>query len=267
MGLVVIVAVFVGIVVLIILGARWANAAIVRRRAQAIAGPAAQLGLMPVETLPEDLPPFELLNTGSNRTSTNILRGSVRGTDVVLFDYSFLDKRMMGFTGLHYHDQFATTTIACARGSWLQLPAFAIEPDMSRVVKEVEAQVAQQVGDGAMGKVAHALMTLAEGMTFNQPGWRFSDRPDVRYVVRNGDEAAVRAAFTPGVLDFLRDHHGWIVEGRGSWVMVTFSWQFRAPALDLKQQRFDRGILPPEQLGALVGAATDTVEAFRSSRT
>ncbi len=266
MGLAILVGGLLAVIVLIVVGARWANGAIERRRARFIAGPVAGIGLLPAPALPEDLPPFELLTTGKNRSPTNINRGLVRGSDVVLFDYWFRDTRMTEFNGLHYRDHCARTTIACARGAGLDLPPFAIEPDLSRVFKDVEATIVPQVGDGAIGKIANALMTLAEGMATAQEGWRFSDRPDVRYVVRSGDQAAVRAAFTPAVLDFFRDHHGWIVEGRGSWVMVTFSWQFRAPALDMRQQNADTGRLPPEQIGALVKAAADTIEVFRGSR-
>jgi hypothetical protein len=236
-------------------------------RARQLAGPAAMLGLMPADALPADLPPFELLNTGTSRDASPILRGIVGGVDVVVFDYMFNDPRTVGFTGLHHHNNIVTATIACAKGSWLNLPAFAIEPDMSAAVKEVEATVAQQVGDGAMGRVAHALMSLAEGIAGIQAGWRFTDRPDVRYVVRTGDETAVRAVFTTSVLDFFRGHQGWIVEGNGNWVLVTFSSQLRLPGFDRRQQTLDTGQLAPDQLGALVRAATDTVHTFEAGRT
>jgi hypothetical protein len=258
-----IIAVVVGLVVV---GIKALMRAANSYRIKQLAGPAAMLGLMPADALPADLPPFELLNTGKNRDASPILRGSVGGVDVVVFDYMFNDPRIVGFHGLHYHDHIVTTTIACAKGSRLNLPAFAIEPDMSAAVKEAEATVAQQVGDRAMGKVAHALMSLAEGMAGNQPGWRFTDRPDVRYVVRNGDQTAVRGVFTTSVLDFFRAHQGWIVEGHSDWVLVTFSSQLRLPGFDRRQQNLDTGRLLPDQLDALVRAATDSVHAFEGSR-
>jgi hypothetical protein len=264
MGLVIIAGVLAGVVILIVVGARWAVAAVQRRRDRLVAEPAAQLGLAPVPALPDDLPPFELLNTGSNRGATAIVRGTVRGTDVVMFDYCFHDSRPTGYTGLRYRKHFANMTIACARGSWLNLPAFSMEPHLGAILKDAEAQVTQQLGDGAMAGVAKRLMSIAEGIVGAQSGMPFTDRPDVKYIVRQGDEAAVRAIFTPPILDFFRDHPGWIVEGRGDWILVTFTWQFRQH-LDLQQQRTDAGWLAPEQLGALVRAATDTVDAFRAA--
>ena len=257
-----IIAVAVGLVVV---GIRALMRAANSYRLKQLAAPAAMLGLMPIDALPVDLPPFELLNTGKNRDAAPILRGTVGGVEVVVFDYMFNAPRTARITGLHYHNDIATMTIACAKGAWLNLPAFAIEPDMGAAVKEAEAKIAQQVGDGAMGKVAHALMSLAEGMAGAQAGWRFTDRTDIKYVVRTGDQTAVRGAFAAPVLDFFRDHRGWIVEGRGDWVLVTFSSQVRLPGFDPGQRALDSGRLPPDQLDALVHAATATVEAFRGA--
>ncbi|HEY2433226.1 MAG TPA: hypothetical protein VGI12_11185 [Vicinamibacterales bacterium] len=254
------------VVALAALGMRALLRAANSHRARQLAEPGAMLGLMPIDALPPDLPPFELLNTGTSRDAAPILGGSIAGVEVIVFDYMFNDPRVIGFTGVHYHNHVATATIACAKGSQLGLPPFAIEPDKSAAAREAEATVAQQAGD-AMGRAAHALMSLAEGMASIQPGWRFSDRPDVRYLVRNGDQAAVRDAFTTPVLDFFRGHQGWIVEGDGDWVLVTFSSQLRLPGFDPSQQRLDTGQLKPDQLGALVRAAVDTIAAFRASRT
>src|SRR4051812_15951622 len=248
-------AVIGAVVGLAVLGVRALLRVAAASRGKALAGPAAALGLTPVDALAADLPPFELLNTGTSRDASTILRGSVHGVDVVVFDYMFYDRGMQRFSGLHHHNDVVTTTIACARSAWLALPAFAIEPDMRAAVTAAEAKIAQQVGDGAMGKVAHALMSLAEGMAGAQSGWRFPDRPDVHYVVRSGDETAVRAAFTPAVLDFFHAHPGWLVEGQGDWVLVTFSTRIRMPSPDMQQQRMDTGRLAPEQLRALVDAA------------
>jgi hypothetical protein len=259
--------VIAAVVGLVVIGIRALLRAANARRARQLAEPAATLGLMPADALPADLPPFELLNSGKSRDAAPILRGIVGGLDVVVFDYMFNDSQMVRFTGLHSHNQIVTATIACAKGSRLNLPAFAIEPDMSAAVKEAEAAVAQQIGDGAMGRIAQAMMSLAEGMAGNQAGWRFTDRPDVRYVVRHGDQTAVRGAFTTSVLDFFRAHTGCIVEGQGDWVLVTFSSQLRMPGLDRRQQTLDTGQLAPDQLPALVRAATDTVHAFEAGRT
>lgn len=258
--------VIAAVVALMALGIRAMLRAANARRAQQLSGPAAALGLTPADALPDNLPPFELLNVGKGRDAAPILRGTVGGIDVTVFDYSFDGTKTTKVAGLHYHNDVATMTIACARGSWLNLPAFALEPDMSAAVKEAEATVAREAGDGAMGKMAHALMSLAEGMAGSQAGWRFTDRPDVRYVVRNGDQAAVRAAFTPPVLDFFGTHRGWLVEGQGDWVLVTFSSQLRLPGFNPSQQRLDTGQLAPEQLDTLVRAATGTIAAFQASR-
>ena len=85
--------------------------------------------------------------------------------------------------------------------------------------------------------------------------------------MRSGDQAAVRAAFTPPVLDFFRTHGGWLVEGQGDWVLVTFPSQLRLPGFNPSQERLDTGQLVPDQLDTLVHAATDTIAAFQASRT
>lgn len=258
-------AIVAAVVGLVVVGIRALLRVAAASRARDLAGPAATLGLMPVDSLPADLPPFQLLNTGTSREASSILRGSHHGCDVVAFDYMFIERASRRYLGLHRHNDVVTATIACAKGSWLNLPAFAIEPDASAAFKSAEAKLSEQIGDGAMGKFAHALMAVAEGVAGSQAGWRFAERPDVSYVVSSGDEAAVRSAFAPPVLDFFRAHPGWIVEGQGDWVMVTFSSQVRVPSMDMQQKRMDTGRLTPERLGELVNAAADTVDAFRGA--
>src|SRR5262245_49330090 len=83
-------------------------------RAQALAEPAARLGLVAVAADQlTDLPPFELLNIGSDRRASNVLRGSVSGRSVVVFDYSFFDatKTSQRFRRLHYSKDLAGATV------------------------------------------------------------------------------------------------------------------------------------------------------------
>jgi hypothetical protein len=246
------------------------------RRAQALAEPGARLGLtlLPDAGLPDDLPPFELLNTGKNRRVSNVLRGSVSGTPVVVFDYdAYFDSAQTVFKSLHYFKDLARSTVACVKGSWLSLPEFVMEPSLRREFQEQETQVLKQVEDAKLGAAAKALMHLAEGLIVEPPGWDFPDRPDVNYRVRGSDESAVRALFTTPVLDYFRDHHSLIVEGRGDWLLLTIPWKLNQPAVfnqpSVQWQlgstgSADDGRLPADRLETLVRAATATLDVFRT---
>ncbi len=266
-------AIIAAVVVLAVLGVRQllrtARTLGESTRAKALAEPAARLGLIAVpDDQLTDLPPFELLNTGSDRHPSNVLRGSVSGRSVVVFDYSFFDatKTDQRFRRLHYSQDFAGATVCCVKGSWLSLPEFAMEPLLKPILKEAEALVDQKLGDGRMAAFVHGVMQAAEGMLQEAPGFEFADRPDVPYRVRGTDEAAIRTRFTAPVLDYFRDHSGWVVEGRGDWLLLTMALDAKGPVVtvhtgaNVKQN----GQLPADRLEALVSAATATVEVFQA---
>jgi len=174
----------IGVVVaVVVLAVRALTGAMQRRtetqRANALGAPAAQLGLLAIGDLPPDLPPFELLNTGKDRRAANILGGSAQGHSIVVFDYTFFDTQNKVFGGVHYFKDLAGSTVACVKGSWLNLPAFVMEPSLVAAFHQAEAQVGQQLGTGRMATAAKALMSLAEGIAGTQPGWDFPDLPDV----------------------------------------------------------------------------------------
>lgn len=263
-----------GVIALVVFGLRWlvrtAGTLGESTRAKALAGPAARLGLLAVPDDPlSDLPPFELLNTGTNRHASNVLRGSVSGRPVVVFDYSFLDgaKTDQRFRRLHYSQDLAGTTVCCVKGSWLSLPEFAMEPLLKPIMKQAEALVDQKLGDGTVASFVHGIMQAAEGMLQEAPGFEFSDPPDVPYRVRGKDEAAIRAAFTRPVLDYFREHPGWIVEGRGDWLLLAIALDIKGPVVRIQTGANVRqnGQLPADQLDALVRAATETSALFSSA--
>jgi len=264
------------VVALVVLGVRrlvrTARAMEESTRARALAGPAARLGLVAVPDDPlTDLPPFELLGTGSARHPSNVLRGSVSGRSVVVFDYAFSDatRTNQRFRRLHYAQDLAGGTVCCVKGSWLSLPQFVMEPLLRPILKQAEAVVDQKLGDGSMAAFVHGVMQAAEGRLVEAPGFEFSDRPDVTYRIRGTDEQAVRATFSARVLDYFRDHPGWIVEGQGEWLLMTLVVDMKAPVVvvrtgaNVKQQ----GQLPAEQLEMLVRAAVDTTDMFESAVT
>lgn len=267
------VAVIVGIIGLLVVGRRrlMQSARTVggSARARALAGPASRLGLSAVsDDQLTDLPPFELLNTGTDRHAANVLRGTVSGRSVVVFDYSFFDatKTEHRFRTLHYSHDLAGATVCCVRASGLSLPAFAMEPLLKPILKQAESLVDQQLGAGKMASAVHAMMQAAERMVQEAPGFEFTDRPDVPYRVRGGDEAAVRALFNARVLDYFRDHPGWIVEGRGEWVLLTIARDMQGPVVTIQTGANVRqhAELPPDQIEALVRAATDTTDMFQA---
>jgi hypothetical protein len=269
-----------GIVVLVVLGLRLllrtARTLGESTRAKALADPAARLGLISVaDNQLTDLPPFEVLNTGTDRHASNVLRGSVSGTSVVVFDYSFFDatktaqrfRSLHHSTGPHSSQDLAGATVCCVKGSWLSLPEFAMEPLLKPILKQAEALVDEKLGSGKMASVAHALMQAAEGMIQEAPGFEFTDRPDVPYRIRGKDEPAIRALFTSRVLDYFRDHPGWIVEGQGDWLLLTMAVNMKGPVVTIQTGANARqdGQLPADQLDALVKAATETLELFRGA--
>ena len=269
-------AIIAGVVVLVIVGVKRLLGTIQGRmdsaRANAFAEPATRLGLIavPGDQL-TDLPPFELLNIGSSRHVSNVLRGSVSGRSVVVFDYSFFDatKTAQRFRRLHYSQDLAGATVCCVKGSWLSLPEFAMEPLLKPIFQQAEAAIDQKLGDGKMGAFVHGLMQAAEGMIQEAPGGEFTERPDVFYRVRGKDEQAIRTAFTSRVLDYFRDHPGWIVEGRGDWLLVTMPPDMKGTVVTIQTRNVNvkqqSGLLQPDQLEALFKAATETVETFASS--
>jgi hypothetical protein len=267
-------AIVSSVVVLVVLGVRLllrtARTLGESARAKALAEPALRLGLIavPGDQL-TDLPAFELLNTGSDRHPSNVLRGSVSGRSVVVFDYSFVDatKTDQRFRRLHYSEDLAGATVCCVKGSWLSLPEFAMEPLLKPILKQAEALVDQKLGDGRMAAFVHGVMQAAEGMLQEALGREFADRPDVPYRVRGNDEGAIRAHFTPPVLDYFRDHPGWIVEGCGDWLLLTIALETKGPVVTIQTGANVKqtGQLPADQLEALVSAATATIEVFQAA--
>lgn len=266
------IAIVGGIVILVIAGLRLllrtATTVGESTRAKALAAPAARLGLIQVsDDLLTDLPPFELLNVGTDRRPSNVLRGSVSGHSLVVFDYAFFDstKTDQRFRRLHYSQDLAGATVCCAKGSWLSLPEFVMEPLLKPMLKQAEALVDQQLGTGRMASAVHAMMQAAERMVLEAPGFEFTDRPDFPYRVRGKDEAAIRALFTSRVLDYFRDHPGWIVEGRGDWLLLTIAMEMKGPAVTIQTGANVRqhGQLPADQLDTLVQSSIATLDVFR----
>src|SRR5205807_7334585 len=128
----------------------------------------------------------------------------------------------------------AGATVCCVRGSWLSLPVFAMEPMMKPILKQAEAVVDQQLGSGKMASAVHAMMQVAERMVQEAPGFEFTDRPEVAYRVRGADEPAIRALFTPRVLDYFRDHPGWVVEGQGDWLLLTIALELKGSVVTIQ---------------------------------
>jgi hypothetical protein len=241
-------------------------------RAKVLAAPAARLGLTAVsDDQLADLPPFELLNIGTDRRASNVLRGSVAGRSVVVFDYAFVDRTKTAerFRRLHYSQDLAGATVCCVKGSWLSLPEFTMEPLLKPMLKQAESLIDQQLGTGRMASAVQTMMHAAEGRIQEAPGFEFTDRPDVAYRVRGADEAGIRARFTARVLDYFRDHRGWIVEGRGDWLLLTSAVDMKGPVVTIQTGAGANvtrsGQLPPDQLDTLVKAATDTIEIFVSA--
>jgi len=212
--------------------------------------------------LPDDLPPFALLSIGKARKATNVLRGSVGGNSVVVFDYTFYNQitgRPTEFPTFYYDRHFAGATIACVKSSWLSLPEFVMEPSFVEAFKKAEVEIAQQLGEGRVSTMVQGLMHAAEGLIIDAPGWHYPERPDFTYRVRAPDERAARALFTPAVIDYFAQRKDWVVEGRGDWLLVTFPQRMKPR----DRASHDEGRLPADRLPELVNAATATLDVLR----
>jgi hypothetical protein len=167
-----------------------------RRRSEAMATAASQHGLafeLAGESSPEqELLSFHLFNAGRGRKSGNVMRGSSGGIDVVLFDYKFV-------TGSGKSQSTHQQTVAGFRLEGTTLPGFELRHE-------------------------HIFYKIAA--LFGYQDIDFPEHPEFsrRYLLRGSDEAAVRALFSPALIEFFQqlanENRWWVVEGTGERLLV-----------------------------------------------
>lgn len=167
-----------------------------RRRSEALASVAGHHGLsfeaVDVALAPQEMALFHLFNAGHSRESRNVMRGRSGGIDVILFDYKYV-------TGSGKNQATHKQTVAAFRLEGTALPGFDLRHE----------------------NVFHKIAAL-----FGYRDINFPEHPEFsrRYLLRGSDEAAVRALFSPALIDSFENlatrGNWWVVEGAGERLLV-----------------------------------------------
>lgn len=127
---------------------------------------------------------FHLFAQRTSRGASPVLRGRVGVTEVVLFDHNYADGE---FTSSE------TVVAFCVdKGA---LPIFQLMP--------------KGVFQKALSPFGHTGIVLKTNPEFSR-----------NYLLLGSDDQAIRDLFNSHVLNFFKQHKGWSVEGRGSWLVV-----------------------------------------------
>ena len=158
-------------VALIIYGIVALQRAVERKRTEAFARYAEQLGMLyypDANDLALQLPPFELLNQGHSRLAQRWLRGGRETEELWVFDYRYV-------TGHGKHRQVHNFTLALFPRLEKHLPEFQLRPE----------------------NIFHKI-----GAAFGYQDIDFPEEPEFskRYLLRGPDEMAIRASFAHSVI-------------------------------------------------------------------
>jgi len=123
----------------------------------------------------------DLFSRGGSKKALNLMRGSNEGREISVFDYQYV-------TGHGKSRKVVYSTVACLRTDGATLPTFVLRPE------------------GAWDKISS---------WFRSADINFDTHPRFSrsFVLRGEDEAAVRATFTPPVLEYFEEHSDISAEG------------------------------------------------------
>jgi hypothetical protein len=126
---------------------------------------------------------FHLFSQGHSRKVSNLLRGMTQELEVAIFDYTYI-------TGSGKHRHVWNHSVICFQFEGPGLPPFSLRPE----------------------NVGHKI-----GAWFGYQDIDFDTHSDFsrKYLLRGGDENAVRGLFTGAVLDFYEEKPGVCTEGAG----------------------------------------------------
>jgi hypothetical protein len=127
---------------------------------------------------------FELFSQGHSRKFRNVMRGRTEDLDVAVFDYQYT-------TGHGKNARTWRTTVVCLRAAGLGVPDFRLRPETFW----------HRVGTALFG---YQDIDFDSHPTFS-----------AAFLLKGPDEEAVRAAFTPAVLEHFEQLPGVSVEGSG----------------------------------------------------
>ncbi len=131
-------------------------------------------------TVMEQVGRLRLFNQGRRRKSSNMLHGRTNDLDIAIFEYRYT-------TGSGKHQHTHTQTVFALQSPHLQLPDFEIRPE-------------------------HFFHKI--GQAFGYKDIDFDTHPTFsrQFLLRGPDEAAIRATFSPEVLDELETRPGLSIE-------------------------------------------------------
>lgn len=176
------------------------NASAEKNRRKEMSAVAGQLGLTFTEQGSPNIPNldrFALFNQGREWRSCNIMRGTVEGVRVTVFDYRFTTGGIKSQTTCHQ-------TVCAISDENLDLPRFELKPE----------------------GFSHKLEDLFGYQDIDFPGnTEFSEY----YVLRGLDEGALRTVFTSDVLSFFETCPGLNVEGGGDTIIFFKAGQRLKP--------------------------------------
>ncbi len=145
---------------------------------------------------------FRLFSQGHSRKLWNVLRGRTADLDVAVFDYKYT-------VGSGKNARTYKTSAACFRAEDLAVPEFGLRPE------------------GFWLRVGAAVFGFQDIDFDTHP--KFSRN----YLLRGPDEEAIRAAFTPTVLDYYEDRPGLSTEGAGN-VLLFYRHGVRIDPADVR---------------------------------
>lgn len=224
------------------------------QRKEALPGVAASLGLNYQAQAPgaSSLAQtgFPLLMKGDKPVASNMMEGKLDGADVKLFDFRYAvvaaGNEIQGTESTEFHDQ----TAALVAAESLALPPFTLRPRtyieqaISRATGEVDARFGDQIDD----RVKQALDDIARFSGLKQVEFATHPQFSEKYVLTGSDEAAVKAVFTPVLLDHLLTIEPVSLEGAGSEFLLY------RPTTMVNQ----------DQLGGFFNQARTLLEIFKS---
>jgi hypothetical protein len=164
------------------------------------------LGFESLSVFPPDLDGvrggFVLMNTGRNRTASNIVRRQADQLDVVIYDYRYT-------VGHGKSAQTPHQTVVMFHSPKLQTPRFILKPE------------------GWLNKI---------GELFGGQDIDFDEAPEFskKYVLAGDNESAIREFFTPERLELLNTFHKLCVQAQPETLLFWFDRK-RTPPGELQQ--------------------------------
>jgi hypothetical protein len=177
--------IIIGVIVVIAVASYFISNLKRKKRTEALERVAGELGLIfssqGNDYLVNQLGWCELFSRGRSKKALNLMRGSNEGREISVFDYQYV-------TGHGKSRRTVCSTVACLRADGPPLPPFTLRPE------------------GTWDKISKL---------FRSADIDFDTHPNFSrsFMLRGEDEAAIRATFTPPVLEYFEQRSGISAEG------------------------------------------------------